>query len=74
MTDIQIKHLTDQEEINDLFHWYSGYSFTPSPPLPNKEEKIEQIKQRLGVKYFALYEDGDAVSVVASNTMTKNVR
>ena len=74
MADIKIKQITDQEEIFDIFHWFPGYSFGPTPPLPNKEEKIEQIKQRLGVKYFALYENGKAVSTVASLPMTQNVR
>jgi predicted acetyltransferase len=74
MADIKIKQITDQEEIFDVFHWFPGYSFGPTPPLPNKEEKIEQIKQKLGVKYFALYEDGKAVSTVASLPMTQNIR
>ena len=74
MTDVQIKHLTDQEKIFDIFHWFPSYAFGPTPPLPNKEEKIEQIKERPDVLYYVLTENGKTAATAASNPMTQNVR
>ncbi len=74
MTDIKIKHVTDQEQIFDIFHWFPKYAFGPTPPIPDKEDKIEEIKQRLDVIYYVLFEDGKPASTAASTPMTQNVR
>lgn len=74
MTNIKIKQLTDQEQIFDIFHRFPYYAFGASPPLINKEAQTEDIKSRLNVKYFVLFEDGAPASTSASVPMTQNVR
>jgi predicted acetyltransferase len=52
----------------------TSYAFHPSPPFPDEEQWRETVRQREGVTYFALFEDGEAVATVASTSMTQHVR
>ena len=56
---------------NAIAKMAKGQNTTPSKAISKRmkmgaKEKIEKIKQKIGVKYFAIYEDGKAVSTVAS--------
>jgi len=52
----------------------TAYAFHPSPPLTNKAEWQEVVRQRQQVTYMALFEDGRPVATAASSTLTQQVR
>ncbi|UCC62347.1 MAG: GNAT family N-acetyltransferase, partial [Anaerolineae bacterium] len=62
------------DEMLDIVHWMHGYALRPSPPLIDKAEYQAMVKQRKGVVYFALYEDGEPVACVASTPLVQQVR
>jgi GNAT superfamily N-acetyltransferase len=73
MTNISIRPLQG-EEFLDVHYNFSMYAFRPSPPFPDKEESTKIVRERKGVTYHALFEDGKAVAGAASMAMTQNVR
>ena len=62
------------DEMLEIAYWMSSYAFRPSPPFPNKEERLELIRTRKGIDYFALFEDDAPAAVAASTPLTQNVR
>jgi predicted acetyltransferase len=73
MTDTDIRQIHGDEML-EIMYWLPSYAFGPSPPMPDRSKKEEIISSRLGVKYFALFEDGKPVACVASSPMMQNVR
>ena len=72
MTDISIRPLQG-EELLDVLYNLGMYAFRASPPFQDKEEWAKVARERKGVIYHALFEDGLAVAGVASTAMTQNV-
>lgn len=68
-----IRRMPTEEMLEAMFP-LTNYAFHPSPPFADKEEWKETVRQRQGVTYFALFEDGAAVATVASTSMTQQVR
>ncbi len=62
------------DEILEAMYLLPLYSFRATPPLPDKAERQEQIKQRQGVTYVAAYEDGAIAACAAASALTQNVR
>jgi len=73
MTDITIRKLEGDEKLAVMYN-LNAYAFHASPPLMSKDEWQEPVRQREGVTYFALFEDGAAVAGAAGTTMTQQVR
>jgi len=73
MTDITIRKLEGDEKL-EVMYGLNAYAFHASPPLMNKDEWQEPVRQREGVTYFALFEDGEPVAGAAGTTMTQQVR
>lgn len=73
MTNISIRPLQGEEFLDVLYN-LDMYAFHPSPPFSDKEEWAKVVRERKGVTYHALFEDGNAVAVAASTAMTQNVR
>jgi predicted acetyltransferase len=62
------------EEMLEVLFPLTQYAFHPSPPFRDQEEWDEIVRQRKGVAYFALFEDGEGVATVAGTDMTQHVR
>jgi predicted acetyltransferase len=73
MTHISIRSLQGEESLDVLYN-LGMYAFHASPPFQNKEEWAKIVRERKGVTYHALFEDGNAMAGAASTTMTQNVR
>lgn len=73
MTNTTIR-LMPKEEMLEAMYPLTNYAFQSSPPLPDKEEWMDSVRQREGVIYFALFEGDIAVATVASSAMTQQVR
>lgn len=73
MTDISIHSLEGEERL-DVLYKLGMYAFHASPPFRDKEEWAKIVRERKGVTYHALFEDGNAVAGAASTAMTQNVR
>lgn len=73
MPRITVRRIERDEAAEVLFE-LATYAFNPSPPLPDREERLQTIREREGVTYIALYEDEMAVAVAASTGMTQQVR
>lgn len=73
MSEATIRQLEGQEML-DVLYWLSTYSFSPTPPLRDKDEWMEIVKQRKGINFFAMYEGDDPVASVAETRMTQQVR
>jgi predicted acetyltransferase len=73
MAETTIRCLTCEEMLDVLFP-LASYAFHASPPLGEREEWEEVIRQRQGVTYLALYEGDAGVATVASTAMTQQVR
>jgi predicted acetyltransferase len=69
----QIRRLPTEEILEILFP-LAQYAFHPSPPFGDRDEWEQIIRQRLGVTYFALFEEGKPVATVAGAAMTQQVR
>jgi predicted acetyltransferase len=69
----QIRSMPTEEMLEVLFP-LAQYAFHASPPFGDREEWEQIIRQRLGVTYFALYEEGRPVATVAGTEMTQQVR
>nr|MBN1229462.1 GNAT family N-acetyltransferase [Anaerolineae bacterium] len=73
MPSIDVR-VVPNEERPDIQYWLVAYSLGASPPMPDREERIDLLRQRQGVTCVSLFEDGKAVSTAASTAMTQNVR
>jgi predicted acetyltransferase len=73
MTKTTIRRISTEEAVEAMFP-LTQYAFHPSPPFRDKEGWAEIIRQRKGVRYFALYEDATAVATVAGSAMRQHVR
>ncbi len=73
MPAVAIRQLHGDEAIDTVFP-LTAYAFTATPPLPDLEERRAALRQREGVSYFALFEDGAAVACAAGIAMTQHVR
>jgi predicted acetyltransferase len=73
MTHISIRPLQGEEFLDVLYN-LGMYAFHASPPFQDKEEWAKIVRERKGVTYHALFEDGNAMAGAASTTMTQNVR
>lgn len=73
MPNINI-HPVEGQEMLDILYQLDNYAFRPTPPFPNREEWDARIKKRKGPKYYALYEDGEAVAITSCPTLTQNLR
>jgi predicted acetyltransferase len=73
MTNLTIRPLQG-EELLDVLYNHGMYAFHASPPFSDKEEWAKITRERKGVTYHALFEDGNAVASAASTSMTQNVR
>jgi predicted acetyltransferase len=73
MPEITIRQISKDEAL-EIFYPGNAYSFAASPPLRDKEEWQGFIRSREGVTFFALYEDGKAVSTAAGSPLEQNVR
>ena len=73
MPNITIRPVEDQEMLDILFR-LDNYAFHPTPPFPNREEWEGRVKNRKGPLYYALFEDGEGVAIVACSTLTQNLR
>jgi predicted acetyltransferase len=69
----EIRRMPTEEMLEVLFP-LTQYAFHASPPFRDKEEWLQTVRQREGVTYFALFEDGTAVATVAGTAMTQHVR
>jgi len=69
----EIRSLQGEEMLDALYN-LNMYAFHASPPFPDKEEWADIVRQRRGVTYHALFEDGTAAAGAASTAMTQNVR
>ena len=62
------------DDILEAMYLLPLYSFRASPPLQDRAERDEQVKQRKGVTYVAAYEDSAVAGIAAASTLTQNVR
>jgi predicted acetyltransferase len=62
------------DEMLEILYWLSQYSFHPSPPMTDKEEWAERVRQRLGVTYYALFAGSEPQACAAGTRMTQNIR
>ena len=62
------------DEMLEIMYWFHAYAFRSSPPMIDKAEYQEMLKQRKGIAYFALYEDDTPVACAASTPLTQQVR
>ena len=70
---ITIRSLQGEERLDTLYS-LNMYAFHASPPYLDKEEWAKAVRERQGVTYHALFEDGAALAGAASTAMTQNVR
>ena len=70
---ITIRSLQGEERLDTLYS-LNMYAFHASPPYQDKEEWAKTVRERQGVTYHALFEDGSALAGAASTAMTQNVR
>ncbi len=73
MTQTTIREIRGDEML-DIMYELETYAFGSSPPLPDRAEWENVIKQREDVTYFCLFEDDSAVATVAATPMTQNAR
>jgi predicted acetyltransferase len=73
MTPTSIREITGKEML-EIMYQLNAYAFEPSPPLVDKGESEEALRERQGVTCFALFEDGEPVANVASTQMSQQVR
>ena len=73
MKKVHVRQVFDSEML-DILYQANTYAFSASPPLRDRPEWEEIIKARAGVDYFALFEDGTAVSNAATTRLTQHIR
>ena len=62
------------EEMLEVLYQLNSYAFHPSPPLQDKEEWLERVRDRKGITCYALFEGDVPVASVASTPMSQQVR
>ncbi|MBN1148051.1 MAG: GNAT family N-acetyltransferase [Anaerolineales bacterium] len=62
------------DEMLEILPRLTAYAFQPTPPWPDEEERKQTLKNRGGVTYLALFEDGKPAACVATTRMTQHVR
>jgi predicted acetyltransferase len=73
MTNTTIREIHGDEML-EIMYWLDSYAFHPSPPMPDKAERQEMLKQRVGLTHFALFEDDTPVACAAGMAMIQQVR
>jgi predicted acetyltransferase len=73
MTKTTIRQVSGDEAL-DILHPLNTYAFSTSPPLREREDWESFVRERKEVTYYALFEDGRAVSTAAGSPMKQNVR
>ncbi len=73
MPNIAIRPVKGQEMLDILFR-LDSYAFRPTPPFPNREEWEGRINNRQGPNYYALFENGEGVAIIACSSLTQNLR
>jgi predicted N-acetyltransferase YhbS len=73
LTQAIIRQL-EGDEMLEVLYGLSTYAFTPSPPMRDKDEWKEIVKQRKGITLFAMFEEGKPVASVVETRMTQRVR
>ncbi len=71
--EITIRQLEGDELLESLYA-LTSYSLHASPPLQNKEEWMGNVRERMGMTCFAVFEGEEPVSIVVSTPMTQNMR
>ena len=62
------------EEMVDIFFRLTSYAFRPTPPLADEDMIKELIRRRRGARYFAAFEDQQAVACAGGHAMHQNSR
>jgi len=62
------------DEMPEIMYQLTSYAFNSTPPWPNREQRLEVLRERLDPLYLALFEGDTAVSVAASTPMSQQVR
>jgi predicted acetyltransferase len=73
MTNTTIREIHGDEML-EIVYWLDSYAFYPSPPMPDKAERQEMLKQRVGLTHFALFEDDTPVACVGATPLIQQVR
>lgn len=73
MKDVVVRQMHG-DEILGAMYLLPAYAFSATPPLPDRAERDEILRERKGVTYFGVYEGGKVVAVAASSQMTQQVR
>jgi predicted acetyltransferase len=73
MTNTTIREIHGDEML-EIVYWLDSYAFHPSPPMPDKAERQEMLKQRVGLTHFALFENGTPVACVGATPLIQQVR
>ena len=73
MTNTTIRQIHGDEML-EIVYWLDSYAFKSSPPMADKAERQEMLKQRVGLVHFALFEDDTPVACAASISLIQQVR
>lgn len=73
MTETIIRQVQG-DELLDVLYWLPEYAFRSSPPMIDKAERAESLRQRVGMTCFAAFRDGSAIACANSNPMRQQVR
>jgi len=73
MPQTEVRSLVDQE-MRDAMFPLGMYAFRASPPFVEREEWEKRARERNGVTYFALFEDGVPAVGAGSTAMHENLR
>ncbi len=73
MPETELRQLKDQE-MRDVMFPLGMYAFRASPPFPDREEWEKFSRQRQGVTYLAMFENGTPAAGGASSPMRENLR
>lgn len=73
MSDITMRSL-QIEETAEVAIQLSGYAFSPTPPLPTKEEQLKYLEYQQDSTAVALFEDDKPMVITRSTPLRHNVR
>lgn len=73
MANTQLRQLYGQE-MHDVMFPLGMYAFRPSPPFMNREEWDLYARERQGVTYLAMFEEGLPAAGAAGSPMHANLR
>jgi len=73
MSTVTIRKL-NRDEIGAAAYRLATYAFSPSPPLPDRDEYMDRVTKRGGTTFFAAFEDDLPQALAGSHAMTQNVR